>query len=74
MQQQAGEKTQFFTRVRAAVLDCNFIAEDPMTKVQVDYTEKIVSLILLQCLPDNDIRREILRKKDIDDWDPQKIV
>ena len=45
-----------------------------MTKVQVDYTEKIVSLILLQCLPDNDIRREILRKKDIDDWDPQKIV
>ena len=52
LRQQQGEKIiQFFTRARAAVLDCNFVVEETKLKAPVEYTDKIVSLILLQRPP-----------------------
>ena len=60
MQQAAGEKiTQFYTRLRGAVLDCNFTVIEPTTKVPVDFTDNILAMILLQGLADEEIRREI---------------
>ena len=66
--------TQFYTRLRGAALDCNFAVVEPTTKVPVDFTPKILSMILLQGLADKEIRRDILKKKDIDSWEPQLIV
>ena len=75
MRQADGEKfTQFYTRLRGAALDCNFSVVEPTTKVPVDFTPNILSMILLQGLADEEIRRDILKKKDIDSWEPQRIV
>ena len=75
LRQSDGEKfTAFFTRLRGAALDCKFEVVDPNTNVPVDFTSNILAMILLQGLADKEIRRDILKKKDIDSWGPQRIV
>ena len=75
MRQADGEKfTQFYTRLRGAALDCYFKVIEPATKAPVDFTPNILSMILLQGLADEEIRRDILKKKDVDSWEPQRIV
>ena len=48
MRQADGEKiTQFYTRLRGAVLDCNFTVIEPTTKAPVNFTNNILLMILL---------------------------
>ena len=75
LRQSDGEKfTAFFTRLRAASLDCKFEVVPPNSTVPVDFSSKIIAMCLLQGLADEDIRRDILKKKDVDSWGPQRIV
>ena len=75
LRQSDGEKfTAFFTRLRAAALDCKFEVVAPNTTVPVDFTSNILAMCLLQGLADEEIRRDILKKKDVDSWGPQRIV
>ena len=66
MRQQYGEKiAAFFTRMRGAVLNSTFTAVDGTKNNH--FTDKMVSMVLLEGLADKKILKEILRKKDVNE-------